>query len=84
MKDSGWMTCKKVLERRHGRIAQYTKASTVKVISMGVECMCGVMAQHMMENGSQVRFMDKELTHGLMDASTLANGRRTKCMDLDR
>ncbi len=76
------MICRKGLERRLGKITQFTKDSTAKDISMVTVFMYGVMVLHMTVNGSGAKYMGKEPTLGQMEGSILANGRKTRCMDL--
>ena len=65
-------------------MAQFMRDSIVKDTSTVMVDMYGVMAQHTMVNGLEVKFMVKAHTPGLTAVITLDTGRRTKCTVMDK
>ena len=65
-------------------MAQFMRDYIVKDISTVMVDMYGVMVQHTMVNGLEVKFMVKAHTLGLIAVITSDTGKRTKCTDMDK
>ena len=78
------MICKKVSEKKHGKMGQFMKVIIVRVTSTAKAYMYGAMAPPTTESGATIRSMARVSTRGQTDANTLVNGKRIKCMAMDR
>lgn len=81
MRDTGQMIFKMARERKPGRMAPSMRACTVRGSSMDKDSTFGAMVACIMATGTITRSVAMENTSGQMDGSTLAPGRRTRCMD---
>lgn len=80
-KDIGKMTNNMVKEKRNGRMARNTKAHTNTAKKKVSVRLTGPMDRVTRATSSIIISMEKELTNGRMDASSLVNGKTTKCTD---
>ena len=76
MKASGRTTCSMVKAKNLGLTVQYMKDIMKMVRNMELAIIHGTMGRITTEIGAKTKSADLVLTHGLMDASTLASGKK--------
>ena len=83
MKASGLMICKKVMEKRLGKMALSMRANIDKDKSMVMVGTYGATDQPMLVTGLITKSTDQVSTPGQINESTQECGKKTRCMDMD-